>query len=310
MNCADTGIPEIARNLAFNEAEIIINSLRQGPFIGGLRHRVPVSQVRAMENQCYVLVVNQAGPEGAGHSVTCDPEGRVLEELGETESFAVVSLNLEEVRRVRAHGSFGIGVKFHGAHPGLPTGRWRAGRVLSPRARERARLSKRRAPRVSYALSAEPCMGASRQYALEGGCFVLAPVAITSREWVERMADTPERADLIETGGGGSCIFAPDGSTIAVPRRGTRRPSSMPTWTSTTSPGPRTSIWARSRRTGWPPFSRPNRPLKSQALDRQASAGEVLEQHLRLLQSDRSPALHHVVDESLCLRLVGGVEVQ
>jgi nitrilase len=69
----------------------------------------------------------------------------------------------------------------------------------------------------SYALSAEPCMGASRQYALEGSCFVLAPVAITSKEWVERMADTPERADLIETGGGGSCIFAPDGSTIAGP---------------------------------------------------------------------------------------------
>lgn len=69
----------------------------------------------------------------------------------------------------------------------------------------------------SYALSAEPCMGASRQYALEGSCFVVAPVAITSQEWVARLADTPERAELIEVGGGGSCIFAPDGSTIAGP---------------------------------------------------------------------------------------------
>lgn len=69
----------------------------------------------------------------------------------------------------------------------------------------------------SYALSAEPCMGASRQYALEGSCFVLAPVATTSQAWVDRMADTPERADLIETGGGGTCIFGPDGSTIAGP---------------------------------------------------------------------------------------------
>jgi aliphatic nitrilase len=69
----------------------------------------------------------------------------------------------------------------------------------------------------SYALSAEPCMGASRQYALEGSCFVVAPVAITSQEWVARLADTPERAELIEVGGGGSCIFAPDGSTLAGP---------------------------------------------------------------------------------------------
>ncbi|MBN1321222.1 MAG: carbon-nitrogen hydrolase family protein [Thermoleophilia bacterium] len=71
--------------------------------------------------------------------------------------------------------------------------------------------------RQSYALSAEACMGASGQYALEGGCFVLAPVAITSKETIARVADTPERAELIEVGGGGSRIFGPDGSTIAGP---------------------------------------------------------------------------------------------
>ena len=69
----------------------------------------------------------------------------------------------------------------------------------------------------SYALGAEACMGASRHYALEGSCFVLAPVAITSQEMVDRLADTPERAELIEVGGGGSCIFGPDGATIAGP---------------------------------------------------------------------------------------------
>jgi formamidase len=107
MNCADTAVPEVARNLAFNGAEIIINVLCQAFFIGGLRHRVPVSQVRAMENQCYVVAVNQAAPEGLGHSSVCDPEGRVLEELGESEAFAIVSVNLDEVRRVRELGSFG-----------------------------------------------------------------------------------------------------------------------------------------------------------------------------------------------------------
>jgi len=112
MNCADTAVPEVARNLAFNGAEIIINVLCQGIFIGGLRHRVPVTQVRAMENQCYIVAVNQAAPEGMGHSTVCDPEGRVLEELEESESFAIVSLNLDEVRRVREFGSFGCRVRF------------------------------------------------------------------------------------------------------------------------------------------------------------------------------------------------------
>ena len=107
MNCADTAVPEVARLLAFNGAEIIINVLCQAFFIGGLRHRVPVSQVRAMENQCYVVAVNQAAPEGLGHSSVCDPEGRVLEELGESEALAIVSLNVDEVRRVRELGSFG-----------------------------------------------------------------------------------------------------------------------------------------------------------------------------------------------------------
>jgi nitrilase len=71
--------------------------------------------------------------------------------------------------------------------------------------------------RQSYALSAEACMGASAEYALEGSCFVLAPVAITSKETVARLADTPERAELIEAGGGGTRIFGPDGATIAGP---------------------------------------------------------------------------------------------
>jgi formamidase len=112
MICADAAIPEVARNLAFNGAEIILNPLCQGIFIGGLRHRVPLGQVRAMENQCYLVSVNQATPEGMGHSTVCDPEGRILEELEAPESFAVVSLNLEEVRRVREHGSFAVSNQF------------------------------------------------------------------------------------------------------------------------------------------------------------------------------------------------------
>ena len=112
MICADHAVPEVARNLAFNGAEIILNPTCQGSFIGGLRHLVPLSQVRAMENQCYLVVVNQASPPGMGHSLVCDPEGRILEELESPESFAVVTVNLDDVQRVREHGSFGVSNQF------------------------------------------------------------------------------------------------------------------------------------------------------------------------------------------------------
>jgi deaminated glutathione amidase len=112
MICADHAVPEVARNLAFEGAEIILNPTCQGPFIGGLRHLVPLSQVRAMENQCYLIVVNQAAPQGMGHSLACDPEGRILEELESEEAFAVVTIDTEEVRRVREYGSFGVSNQF------------------------------------------------------------------------------------------------------------------------------------------------------------------------------------------------------
>lgn len=108
MICADAAIPEVARNLAFNGAEIIINPICQGIFVGGLRHRIPLAQARAMENQCYVVAVNQAAPDGMGHSVICDPEGRIVEELEEAESFTAAALNLDEIRRVREHGSYTV----------------------------------------------------------------------------------------------------------------------------------------------------------------------------------------------------------
>lgn len=112
MICADHAVPEVARNLAFAGAELILNPTCQGIFIGGLRHRVPLTQIRAIENQCYLVAVNQAAPQGMGHSLACDPEGRILEELETPESFAMVTLNLDEVHRVREHGSFGVSNQF------------------------------------------------------------------------------------------------------------------------------------------------------------------------------------------------------
>ncbi len=73
--------------------------------------------------------------------------------------------------------------------------------------------------KYAFALGAVASVGATRHYALEGGCFALMAVSLISKEMLERLADTPERADLIEIGGGASQIFGPDGATLAGPPR-------------------------------------------------------------------------------------------
>lgn len=106
--CADGHYPESARNLVLKGAEVIIKPTLQGEWIGGLRNHTPVAITRAIENQCFVVSINQPSPIGMGNSIAIDPEGRIIEELGIAESFTFVSLNLEEVRRVRENGSLGM----------------------------------------------------------------------------------------------------------------------------------------------------------------------------------------------------------
>lgn len=108
MICSDGHWPEAARNLALNGAEVIIKPTLHGDWIGGVRNHVAVPITRAVENQCYIVSINQPSPIGMGHSVVVDPEGRIVEELGSSESFTMVYLNMDEVRRVREMGFAGM----------------------------------------------------------------------------------------------------------------------------------------------------------------------------------------------------------
>ena len=106
--CADGHYPESIRNLVMKGAELIIKPTLQGEWIGGLRNHTPIAITRAVENQCYVISVNQAGPAGMGNTVAVDPEGRIIEELNIQESFTFIYVDFEEVRRVRETGAFGM----------------------------------------------------------------------------------------------------------------------------------------------------------------------------------------------------------
>lgn len=68
-----------------------------------------------------------------------------------------------------------------------------------------------------HALSAEVNVGASRQYAVEGQTFVLAPTGIVGEAGQNLVADTEEKKQYLRLGGGHARIFGPDGRELAEP---------------------------------------------------------------------------------------------
>ena len=76
---------------------------------------------------------------------------------------------------------------------------------------------------MAYALGPEVNIdGASMMYAVEGGCYVLASVAVTGQDCFDMLCDTPDKAELLnprtgKPGGGYSMIFGPDGRKLVEP---------------------------------------------------------------------------------------------
>ena len=70
----------------------------------------------------------------------------------------------------------------------------------------------------AYALGPEVNNAASRIYAVEGSCFVLAPCATVSKEMVAQLCgDDPMKKQLLQEGGGFTGIYAPDGQLMNQP---------------------------------------------------------------------------------------------
>lgn len=69
----------------------------------------------------------------------------------------------------------------------------------------------------AYALGPEVNTAASRVYAVEGQCFVIAPCAVVSAEMVELMCTDDTKRALLQEGGGHTRIYAPDGQLLHEP---------------------------------------------------------------------------------------------
>ncbi|MGO4584042.1 carbon-nitrogen hydrolase family protein [Arthrobacter sp. 2RAF6] len=68
-----------------------------------------------------------------------------------------------------------------------------------------------------HALSPEVNVGASRQYAVEGQTFVVAPCGLVGPAGQKLMADTEVKKQFLNLGGGHARIFGPDGRSLAEP---------------------------------------------------------------------------------------------
>lgn len=104
--CYDMWFPETVRTLTWLGAEVILH-----PTLTTTQDReleTVLSRAHAITNQVYFLDVNGVGPWGGGKSLLVDPEGLVLHQAGDRETFFVHRIDLDNVSRVRESGTLGI----------------------------------------------------------------------------------------------------------------------------------------------------------------------------------------------------------
>jgi formamidase len=104
--CHDGAFPEVFRSLAWQGAEAIFQVTLTGT--SDRDAETVIARANAIVNQVAVVNVNAAAPVGNGRSLVIDPEGAVRYEAGVGEEVLTAVLDLDQVRRVRERGSFGI----------------------------------------------------------------------------------------------------------------------------------------------------------------------------------------------------------
>jgi len=104
--CYDAWFPEVVRTLAWMGAEVILH-----PTLTATSDRtteLTLSQANAIFNQCYFIDINGIGPWGGGRSLIVDPNGRVLQQAGESNTVMTEMLDLDQVQRTREFGTLGL----------------------------------------------------------------------------------------------------------------------------------------------------------------------------------------------------------
>ena len=102
--CYDLRFPELFRKYAAVEVDLILLTA-QWPQ-ERIDHLISLSKARAIENQCYFVVVNATGQVGntvmGGHSMVISPLGKTILDLGKTNKGNECQIHLSEVLKWRA----------------------------------------------------------------------------------------------------------------------------------------------------------------------------------------------------------------
>ncbi len=103
--CYDLRFPELYRTLALAGARLISIPSAFTAATGEPHWEVLV-RARAIEDQLFVVAANQVGSapphyESWGHSMICDPWGRVLASVEEGEGVAIAELDFDELESIR-----------------------------------------------------------------------------------------------------------------------------------------------------------------------------------------------------------------
>jgi predicted amidohydrolase len=104
--CYDTWFPEVARQLAWLGAEVILQ-----PTLTPTADRpqeLVLSQAAAIANQVFVVSLNAAAPQATGQSLVVDPEGHVLLQAGDGPAALTHALLLDQVDVTRQYGTAAI----------------------------------------------------------------------------------------------------------------------------------------------------------------------------------------------------------
>lgn len=102
MVCYELRFPEIARQFALQEADVLL--VPAGWMAGPMKedHWQTLIRARAIENTMFVCGANLVGTEFTGRSVVVDPMGVVMASGGEGETLIVTDIDLERIQQVRA----------------------------------------------------------------------------------------------------------------------------------------------------------------------------------------------------------------
>lgn len=104
--CYDQWFPETTRQMAWMGAEVILCPTMTNTLDRDLE--LTLARANAISNQCYFFNINVAGSLGNGKSVVVGPDGTVIHQAGERTETIPVEIDLEQVRRVRDRGVFGL----------------------------------------------------------------------------------------------------------------------------------------------------------------------------------------------------------